>query len=237
MIYFSDFSGPTGPVDPDFSDVVLLLGFEGSDGATTTSDESDANNGAATFHNQAQIDTAQSKFGGSSLLLDGSDKIVFGDDPDWHLPADWTIEMWVRFASTGGFQTLIAQANTSGAGTMLDAVGGTILRLRYKLGTSGQQNNQYTWNYSTDTWYHVVAERSGNDFRLYADGVMLGKASSAEVGVNETLDLTIGAMTEAASGVTNGFNGWIDELRITKGVARYGSDSGYTIPTEAFPRQ
>jgi hypothetical protein len=31
-------------------------------------------------------------------------------------------------------------------------------------------------------------------------------------------------------------NGWLDEIRITKGVARYASDSGYTVPTAAFPR-
>ena len=57
--------------DAHFSKVKLLLPLNGSNSATSTSDSSDEGN-SITFNGNAQISTAQSKFGGSSLLLDGA---------------------------------------------------------------------------------------------------------------------------------------------------------------------
>jgi hypothetical protein len=233
------YGGGGGGGSPTAADTVLLLGFNGTDGATTTTDESYAANGSPTFHNQAQIDTAQKKFGTSSLLLDGSDKIVFADDADWDLPGDWTIETFVRFNAVGGFQTLFGRANSGGSGTfMIDAINGNILRLRYEISTEGMYNQQYTWNHSTGTWYHVAADRSGGVVRLYADGTMLGKVTGiTNPGTTgSTSDLTLGSLTDTGSSVVNGLNGWLDEVRITKGLARYASDSGYTVPTAEFTR-
>jgi hypothetical protein len=69
--------------------------------------------------------------------------------------------------------------------------------------------------------------------RLYKDGVMLASATPPNSAIfNSPQVLGIGA-TSAGGGA---LDGWIDELRITKGVARYASDSGYTVPTAAFPR-
>lgn len=228
--------GGGGPPDPDFATTVLLLGFEGADGATATNDESAAANGAATFHNQAQLDTAQFKFGASSLLLDGSDKVTFADDADWHFAdGDWTIEGWVRFADTGGFQTIFSRADTSANGPfMLDAVNGSILRFRYQVAGDGMVNTQDTWNYSTNTWYHLCIERAGNTFRAYADGVVIVSSTNANDMSDGDLDLTLGAMSQSGSTVSNGFNGHMDEVRISKGVARY--NGAFTPPEAAFPR-
>lgn len=228
--------GLGGGSDPDSATRVLLLGYEGNDGATATSDESAAANGAATFHNQAQLDTAQKKFGNSSLLLDGSDKITFGDDADWHFGAgDWTVESWVRFAATAGFQTIISRANTSGNGPfMLDAVNGTTLRMRFQVSGDGMINIQNTWNYAPNTWYHLCMERAGNTFRAYADGVVIASTTNANAMADGDLDLTIGAMSQSGSTVTNGLSGWVDETRISKGLAVYSG--AFTPPTEAFPR-
>lgn len=225
-----------GASDPDFSSTVLLLGLDGADGATSTSDESFAANGAATFHNQAQLDTAQKKFGASSLLLDGSDKLTYADNADWHFGAgDWTLEAWVRFAATAGFQTIISRADTSGNGPfMIDAVNGTILRFRFQVVGDGMVNIQDTWNYSTDTWYHICGERSGNTFRVYADGVVITSTTNTNAMVDGDLDLTVGAMSQSGSTVTNGVNGHIDEVRISSGVARYGG--AFSPPEDAFPR-
>jgi hypothetical protein len=50
---------------------------------------------------------------------------------------------------------------------------------------------------------------------------------------NQTADLTIGG-----AGIFGGaqLDGWIDELRITKGTARYASDGGFSVPSAAFQR-
>ncbi len=76
--------------------------FDGSDASTTSGDSSTAAHGNATFAGNAQLDTAQSKFGGSSLLLDGTgDYLTYADHADWTFgTSDFTIDGFVRFASS-----------------------------------------------------------------------------------------------------------------------------------------
>lgn len=236
--------GGGAPGDEFYANTVLLLNFQGADGATTAVDSSFQQNGAATFHNQAQLDTSQSPFGGSSLLLDGTDKIVWADNADWHVGSgDWTKEIIVRLSTTSGFQTLFAQADTSGNGPfMLDVVNGSILRLRYQLNGDGMVNNQATWNYVTDTWYHLCAERSSGVVRTYAGTIggdtaaMITKqAGLVNSAADGALDLTLGAMTQADSSTTNGLSGWLGGVRFTNGVARYNSDAGFATASAPFP--
>ena len=95
--------------DSAWDDVKLLLNFNGSNAATTTTDASDSGH-SITFNGTAQISTAQSKFGGSSVLFDGnSDYLTIADHADWDLGSDdFTIEYWVRFTATGGTQTMFS---------------------------------------------------------------------------------------------------------------------------------
>jgi hypothetical protein len=85
--------------DKHFASVRLLLGFEGSDGSTTFVDDG-ATGHTVTASGNAQIDTAQLKFGASSGLFDGNgDFLTVSDHADWvlgNLP--FTIEGFVRFA-------------------------------------------------------------------------------------------------------------------------------------------
>lgn len=225
--------GGGGITDPAFSSTVLLLGYEGADGSTSAVDESASSNGAATFNGNAQIDTAQFKFGASSLLLDGTgDYLSYADNADWDfITGDWTIETWVRFNSTSGFQNVIGRADGSANGPFnLDAVNGSILRFRYQLASEGMVNDQATWNYVTNTWYHLCIERSGNVFRSYADGVII----TTHTWANNMADSSLGLYLGSLSNGTNTLNGWLDETRVTKGVARYGG--AFTPPTAAFPR-
>ena len=85
--------------DKHFASVVLLTGFEGSDGSTTFADESPAGH-PLTANGNARIDTAQLKFGASSGLFDGSgDFISIPDRDDFTFGAgDFTIETFVRFS-------------------------------------------------------------------------------------------------------------------------------------------
>jgi hypothetical protein len=90
---------------------------------------------------------------------------------------------------------------------------------------------------ATDTWYFLAVDKdSSGKIRLYRDGVMVASSTPADstFETEDSAGLDIGA-----AGLVGAFamNGWIDELRITKGVARYASDSGFTVPTGAFPRE
>ena len=90
------------PVDAYFSDVVLLLHMGGTDGSTTFTDEKGH---TVTANGDAQIDTAQSKFGGASALFDGSgDYLSVADSADFEFgSSDFTIDGWVRLH---GYATL-----------------------------------------------------------------------------------------------------------------------------------
>ena len=81
--------------DPTKQNTKLLLKFNGSNNATTTTDASDVNNNL-TFFDNAKISTAQNKFGGSSLLLSGeSDHVLIDYNNELNFDdRDFTIEWW-----------------------------------------------------------------------------------------------------------------------------------------------
>lgn len=246
MIYFSDFSsGGGGPTDPFFANTALLLSFDGADGSTTFTDESHSAHGTApeppSVGNDAQVDTAIKKFGTGSLLLNsGSDHVAFADHADWTLGGDFTIEGWFNFSAAEAFYILVAHSFTTGnqRAWHFDYNGSAatnILRfVGYSAGTSASSTVIVTgaWSPTPGTWHFLCAEKSGTTYRLYADGVMVGKATNAITLFESTAKLTIGDTDNTNTGV---FQGNIDELRITL-AARYNSDSGFTVPTAAFPR-
>lgn len=235
--------------DPNFSSVKLLLGFDGPNGSTTITDESGAAQGTATITgatNGAAIETANPKFGTGSLRLDGaSDQIKFNDSADWTLGAsDWTIEGWFLFdaAEIESNQGLITHYNTTSnqRGWIFDYQGGlatNVLRFAasstVQAGASASNIVTGNWTPTADTWYHLVAERSGSTWRLYVDGTMLAKATSSITIFDSSASLVIGDTVNTG---TEDMKGNVDEVRITIGVARYNSDAGYTVPTAAFPR-
>ncbi|TGR05406.1 LamG domain-containing protein [Mesorhizobium sp. M4B.F.Ca.ET.190.01.1.1] len=225
--------------DPYWGNVVLLCGFEGTDGATTTSDESQAPH-ALTFVGNAQIDTAQSKFGGSSLLLDGTgDNVTAADSADWDLSDangdQFTIEMWIRATVGNTTQYLISSTGSVGNWGWWFSFNDSKLRFLYSPnGTTPTTTVSYASpNMSLNAWHHVAVDKDATGkIRLYVDGAMVGSDTPANSAFfNTTAVLSIGSAASASY-----FNGWIDELRITKGVARYANDAGYTVPTAAFPR-
>ncbi|MBZ9695498.1 LamG domain-containing protein [Mesorhizobium sp. CO1-1-9] len=234
-IDIDQFADAVAPVtDPSFSSVKMLLGFNGTDAATTTADESSAAHGSPTFAGNAQLDTAQFKFGASSLLLDGSgDYVQFPDSADWFFgTGQFTIEGWFRFNAVSGTPCFIGQMG--GSDTWMVYLNGT--SVLYRDGNANFSGNfSVGWTPSTNTWYHIAVDRDvSNVMRVYIDGAMRSKVTF-NINQPDTADpLTIGTRYGGASSYD--FNGWVDEVRITKGAARYGSDAGFTVPTAAFPR-
>jgi hypothetical protein len=83
---------------------------------------------------------------------------------------------------------------------------------------------------STGTWYHVALTRNGSNFRLFIDGVQVGYTSTASSIAVTSLNPTIGDWSLGGYSM----NGYIDDFRITKGVARY--TSAFTPPSAALPK-
>jgi hypothetical protein len=219
--------------DPNFSSVSLLLHMDGSNGSTTFTDSSSAAR-TVTANGNAQISTAQSKFGGASALFDGNgDGLTVSDANDLDFGSgDFTIELWLNLNATSGLKSIATHGWTASGnlGSWLIAVNdGSI----YFWASS----NNSSWDIAsgqlikssaaTGTWYHIAVVRSGNNFYLFCDGVQTTTFSSSSALYNSSTNIGIGA---DRTGSGNSISAYIDELRITKGVART-----IVVPTAPFP--
>ena len=213
---------------------ILQLPFNGSNGATSTSDLSNQNHTVTV--NGAQISSAQSKFGGTSLLLDGSNDYLSIGGSEWNSnldSGDFTVEFWIRL-DTLGDQRIISNYNGSnGWGVAMWSGGGGTNYFDGFWYNGSWQYIQYgiSGNYTTpsvDTWYHLAFVRNGNDWSLYLNGTaentrtVSGSITSSSLG-----NLQVGRRQDGIQYV----DGYIDDLRITKGLARYTSN--FTPPTTA----
>jgi len=217
--------------DPSFSSVSMLLHFDGADTSTTFTDSSSSPRTVTPVGN-AQIKTAQSKFGGASggfdgtgdyLTLDGSSGFAFGS-------GDFTIEFWVYVTTLSVAQTLYssnANGEVNGAypSILLDNFEPAI---KYSL--NGAYVIQTTSTLAINTWYHVAAARAGSSTKLFLNGVQEG------VTFTDSTSLLIGAGAPQIGRLpfnnTQFLNGYLDDMRVTKGVARYTAN--FTPPAEAF---
>lgn len=218
--------------DPHYASVVLLCHFDGVDAATTTTDEKGH---ALTVNGNAQIDTAQSKFGGSSSLFDGAgDYWSAADSADWELGSgDFTLECWVRFSSVAAGDQYFLAHNLAGGNqrSWVWRYTEATTKMSFVYSTTGVSTTalEATWIPSTGQWYHIAVVRATTSLEFFVDGTSLGTAS---IGASSLFDssavLAIGSDTPG-----NSVAGWLDDVRITKGVARYSGS--YAVPTAAFP--
>jgi hypothetical protein len=218
------------PVDPQFGSVSLLLHGNGTNGSTTITDNSPSPKTVTAVGN-AQISTAQSKFGGASLLFDGTgDNLTVPDNGSFTMgTVDFTIEFWARPVSGSQTVAMVTTASpTDFQGFFFGLLSGSLFFLADGDGLSP------VWDVAlnaasigVDSWTHVAAVRLGNTFTVYKDGVQAATGTSSILLKNSNNILTVGGRSGQY------FNGYIDDLRITKGVARYTSN--FTPPTAQFP--
>ena len=223
--------------DPHFSQVVLLMGYEGANGSTGSPgmlDESPMAHGLATVTAPFAITTAQFKFGTASLSCTGSGRLSYNDGPEWGFgTGQFTVETWIYPTSVASnLYDIVAKWNAPGQfGWRLyqDTAG-----LKWDVSTDG--SNSFTdlagGTLTVNTWFHVAVDYDGIKYRLYVNGVMVSSSTTARNIANPNIILTVGAGPISQYV----FSGDIDELRITKGFARYASDAGFAVPTSAFPR-
>ncbi len=230
---FMDCQIPTG--DPYWSYVVLLMGFEDTDGSTGDpgfTDESPAMHGTGT--GGGQVDTSQFKFGSASLLP----YVSFGASTDWELSRansdQFTVEAFVRWSSiAGGFQVIVG---TSFVGRQwFLGMGSGTLEFGF-LTEGGTEVPVIGGSVTTGVWYHIAATKDATGkIRLFQDGVMVASATPVDSAFRHSDNLLdIGQIGLFGS---NDLLGWVDEIRITKGIARYASDANFVVPTAAYPRE
>ena len=232
--------------DVYFPQTSVLLPFNGSDAATSTSDLSNRN-GSVSFTGTAQLSTGASKFGQSSLLLDGNSDYITVSDSYWNScisSGDFTVELWARWDSAaldGSTSTsLIGNrgdiSGSSSNGWELRKYNGNFLSWYMRQGSSWIYLNYSQGTQtavSADTWYHVAVTRSGNTWRLFLNGTAEDTITNSTSIVDGGADgLVVGALAGGISGGPyNYMDGYIDDVRVTVGHARYTSN--FTAPTSA----
>jgi hypothetical protein len=217
----SDGSAPL--LDAHWSSVSLLMPMDGANGSTTFTDIKGAN---VSVLGNAQISTAQSKFGGASAYFDGAgDALKIAVSAAFGFGSgDLTIESFVRgdVTQTQSYPVIVGADLAWGTGAWT-------LQLNHasapgKISLYAFSKNGAILTGVTDirdaTWHHVAITRQGNTWRLFIDGVQNASATFTGALNGTTGKLAIGG--GAAS--TEAMKGYIDDLRITKGVARYTAD-------------
>jgi hypothetical protein len=183
----------------------------------------------------AQVSTSVVKYGSGSIAFDGTgDCLAIPADakPNLHFgSADFTIEFWAWKSANGStdYDTVIS------IGSNGNFNGGFSVELSATRGFcfiyDANIRIQSIFNPNDAAWHHYAVVRNNNVFALYRDGVQLTTAV-----LTPTLGITGNAVVGAAVNSTfTNFNGYIDDLRVTKGVARYTAN--FIPPLVALPRQ
>jgi len=215
------------------TDTVLMLHANGADTSTTFTDDSDSAH-TVTANNNAQLDTAQQKFGTASGLFDGTDDYLStADSADWDFDSgDWTVDFWVRFNSVAITQRFISQWETGDLNWNIGWLNSNNLAFIYSTdGTTVANTFTFAWTPSTATWYHVAVVRSGADLEAFIDGTQIGITEnvSTDAFFDATVSLLIGVNT---TGLLNDFDGWLDEIRVVKGTAVWTTN--FTAPSAEY---
>jgi hypothetical protein len=141
----------------------------------------------------------------------------------------FTFECWAYWNDTGlstDMGMLCSQYQSGSSGRMLFGSQSGDLVLRVNGGTV-----YLTTSVSTGVWYFIAWTFDGTTHRLFKDGVL--SSSSASVPALYTgVNTSIGGQPETLL-ADYCLDGYMDEVRITKGVARYTAT--FTPPTAAFP--
>jgi len=180
----------------------------------------------------AQISTAQSKWGGSSMAFDGTGDYVtsYNANALFRIGNIYTIELWFYTttiaAGTAGLICLATGAATN-SGINIYRFGSEIICNDGTTGGTGPSSGSSA--ITANTWAHLAVVSDGTTTKMYIDGVLKGTYSGTTASSAALTYVTVGANGDKSSVL----NGYIQDVRITKGYARYTAN--FTAPTAAFP--
>lgn len=238
-LYSSTFTPPSR-LGRSYEDVatadktVALLHGNGANASTVITDDGVLLSNWTAVGN-AKISTAQSKFGGSSVYLDGTGDYITATADASNFAfgtGDFTIEMWLRpstVAIAGGIFLFDARpASTNGwyPAIFLDATGkpGLWLNSATRIASASAL--------TIDAWQHLALCRESGTTRMFIDGIQVGSSYSDSTALLCASGRPfVGASSHTVS--VYPYIGWMDEIRISKGIARYTGN--FTPPAAPHP--
>lgn len=229
----------TSAYDPFFNKVDVLMHFDGNVENAALSGQTGtlfSTVGGSTFpvfstgtFMTAEGRTGAIRFRGSS----GNDYVRVGNYgvQDNQLTGDFTIELWFTFEeSLGGsfqYRTLLSKENNSGSSWMF------FIYNQQQINFNTQGLSQvFNWNqglyFTQGVWYHIAVVRQSGVIRFYVNGIQQTTTLTSSEPISGPW--RVGAYSDT---VNYRWNGRIDELRITRDVARYTAN--FSPPTQPFP--
>lgn len=224
--YIKTFGSTVG--DVHFSKVTAMFNFDGSDGDTTTSGLDASNkNLTVSYSSGDQLSNTQKKFGATSLYV--ADNVTLSSSDGFNMgTGDFTIEAWYYLTQYNNHFLYDQYAGSStGVGNnqiYVKSTEGGSIRVYY------DGNNKFTTTgaISLNTWTHVALVRYSNTIKVYFNGTADATTQSYSGQFGKTGTVYLGDQHAGGGGAPAYY---IDDLRVTKGLARYTSN--FTAPTTA----
>jgi len=185
----------------------------------------------------AKLSTSVSKFGGSSIYFDGNGDYLSGTpigSGDLGT-VDFTIEYWMNASAAGTYSGPVGTQEVSGFATAgmwrclnrFNSSNG--IYFAYTTGSAFVDITFTSTSYNDGNWHHIAYVKSGTSLKAYVDGTQVGTAATVTQSLSSGKKLTLGYNPQDSAY----YAGYIDDLRITKGYARYTSN--FTPPIIPFP--
>jgi hypothetical protein len=216
-VYTSAFTPPTAPLTA-ISGTSLLCNF------TNAGIYDGTGRNVLETVGDAQVDTAVKKYGTGSMQFDGTGDYLQTSNGTPLGSGDFTIEGWVNFNSVSQDSVVSTReaAGSSSTGVLFAAY-----QSKLQVFIAGSFRLTSTTTLSTGIWYHVAMVRDGGTSTLYVNGVAEDTYADSNNYTSSRIDV--------GGDISNSYNldGYIDDLRITKGVARYTDN--FTPPAAKLP--
>lgn len=235
------FTKPSAAYDTDVY-TKLLLHYEKPAWCwhTTCTHVVDSSGRVPTAVGNAQIDTAQYKWGSASILFDGSgDYLTLPDDSYWNLSNyQWSFSFFVRFNSLTNAQDFMGQYDSSSLYWYFrkdsNANGNKLSMKFYNSGAKGDYVMTNSWSPNTGQWYHIAFVRCAagpaSAGYIFIDGVSQALTVNTAFGTNSLANPT-GLVTIGCYNSANYLDGWLDDVRFCRGYSYYPP---LTPPTAAY---
>ncbi len=207
----------------------IVLNFNGSNGGTTFTNSGSLTGVTFSTSTGATTSTAQSKFGGSSLLCSGGNQWITGtaDASLAHGTSDFTLEFWIYCITLTSSHYFFRTSTGTGTGDgMFIGAGATPL---WYAGTNGSwsiANGLAMTGMTTGVWQHIAITRSGTTFRAFVNGTIVQTVTSASAVYQSANAFRIGAVNPSAG---TGMNAYMDDFRYVSGYCAYTAN--FTPPT------
>jgi hypothetical protein len=219
-VYTSNFTPPTEPLTAITNTSLLISGTDAS-----IVDKSQSAN--LTLVDSTQSSTSQTKYASSSIYFDGSDRI---DLPNPSIPAlsgDFTFEAWI-YPTAVNYGAIFARGFAYGGGLLIWIQ--TNFNARFYRDDGVQLNIQSGSSISANQWTHIAVTRQGSNVKTFINGTVDQTAimDPANYGLGNTSKFEIGAFNDNQQY----FNGYMEDVRITNGLARYTAN--FTPPSASL---